>query len=183
MLRSRRAGREKQSAIRTGRGRIFDSRGQLVVLRDHLLQGFRNAGTEMGFAVRGAGEEALQPQETGEAAHGEAEGAEQTEVVLDAVDCVAQLLDVADVNPEQQDLVVDPGKIAGLWVFRGNRTETRGIVAVFEGVGVAGRGAAFLARGRATARGGRSREVGHGETLLDWERKRKSSSYIIEHRF
>jgi len=88
------------------------------------------------FGVHVRREDALETQETDEAGHGKGEGVQETSLVADVVDLFAQLLDVEDVDSEQVDLVGNAGGVDVLRMAAGRGPETRGVVAVFEGIGV-----------------------------------------------
>jgi hypothetical protein len=93
---------------------------------------------------------------------------------MDVFELIAQFLDVADVDSQQIDLMGDPGGVEGLRVpAAAGRAEMRGVAAVFEGVGVAGRGAA-----RRFFLGGVSMDMGQ---LLGM--KELWYKYIIEYMF
>jgi len=141
-----------------GRGRRFRGKRSRV-LGAHFGEDLKDGVAGGLFGVHVAGEDALETQETDEAGHGKGEGVQETSLVADVVDLFAQLLDVEDVDSEQVDLVGNAGGVDVLRMAAGRGPETRGVVAVFEGIGVAGRRAAFFLgryfQGHGAAPGGR----------------------------
>jgi len=85
----------------------------------------------------------VEADEAVEAGQGQGEGAQEAELVVDGADLVAEGFDVDDIGAKELNLEEDTGGIVeGLGEAGG--AETAGVVAVFEGVGVAGWGAALF---------------------------------------
>jgi hypothetical protein len=101
-------------------------------------EGLDDVGAGDFFIIECAGDDAGDVYEACEAGHGVGEDVEEAGLVVDILELFAELFDVADVDSEEVDLGGDAGRVAAA-----GRAEAGGVVAVFEGVGVAGWCAAF----------------------------------------
>lgn len=110
--------------------------------------------------------------------HGEVEGTQGAVLILGGFHLSVELPDLADVGSEEGDVAREIGE-DGIFEAPGRRrTKAAGVAAVLEGVGVAGRGAAFLA-----TRGG---GYPWGEERRTWEvppRELNDGEYILAQMF